>query len=143
MGQCGQTFVVKRNRTLHRFRWFSRRQENKKSLQQLWNAISGLAKKCKSEGQTKSLVYDIFILSIDKKEAQKRLCTESKGSPEEAVHFAVEFKESLYRQAEYAEFKVERKSQPNSVLAITNNAKFAFDAAHITVHHSKFPNARQ
>ena len=83
--QREQTFVVKRNRTLQRFRFFSRKQDNKESLQQFWNALNGFAAKCKLEGRTNSLVYDIFNLSMHNEAVQERLCTEPKDSPEEAL----------------------------------------------------------
>ena len=62
--QCEQTFVVKRNRTLGRYRFFSRKQENRESLQHFWNALNGLAAKRQFEEQTNSLVCKTFILSM-------------------------------------------------------------------------------
>ena len=93
--QYEQTFVVKRNRTPDRFRFFSRKHENRESRQQFWNALKGLTPKREFEGQTNSLVDDIFTLNMHKKAVQERLCTEPNGSPEDALQFAVAFKEGI------------------------------------------------
>ena len=99
LNQCGRTIVVKRNRTLDRFRFLSREQETKKSLQQVWNAVNGFDVKSEFEGQTNSFVYNIFFLNMLNKVVQERLCTERKGVPEEVLNFAVAFEEGFKRQS--------------------------------------------
>ena len=72
--------------TLDRLTFLSRKQKSNESLQQFWNALTGLASKRALEGQTESLILDVFILNMNNKKMQERLCTEPK-EPEEALRF--------------------------------------------------------
>ena len=56
----GQAFVVKWNRTLDRFRFFSRKQETNESLQQFWNALNGLAVSSKNKPATWCMKYSFW-----------------------------------------------------------------------------------
>ena len=53
----------------------------------------------------------------------KRFFTEPKGSPDNALQFAVAFEKGLKRQVSYVEFNLETKSETVSVRAITNAGK--------------------
>ena len=64
----------------------------------IWNALSGLAATCEFEGQTSSLVNDIFILNMHITAVQEKLCTEPKYIPEEALQFAVVIEKTVKRQ---------------------------------------------
>ena len=103
-----------------------RNKENKEALQQVWNALSGLAAKCTFEGQVNNLIYDIFALNLHTKALQERLSTEPKGTPVEMLQFAVAFEEGLKRQASNEDCKLEVKSEPISVSAITQTGKVCF-----------------
>ena len=53
-------FETRRNRTLGRHKFFSRKQKENESLHQFWNVLIGLASKCDFGNQSESLVYDIL-----------------------------------------------------------------------------------
>ena len=91
-------FEVRRNRTLDRHAFFSRKQQPAESLHQYWNILNGLASKCDFGEQTQSLVYDIFVLNMSNKQVQERLCTEPKEDSAAALQFAIAFEEGLRRQ---------------------------------------------
>ena len=103
-----------------------RNKENKEALQQFWNALNGFAAKCNFEGQVNNLIYDIFALSLHNKAMQERLCTAPKGTPDEMLQFAVAFEEGLKRQASNENCKLEVKSKPISVSAITKTGTVCF-----------------
>ena len=68
---CIECFRKKRNKTLHRHRFFSRLQQPGETLFQFWHALNGLAAMCGSEEITSTLVLDMFILHMNKKGARK------------------------------------------------------------------------
>ena len=142
LNQCGRTIVVKRNRTLDRFRFLSREQETKKSLQQVWNAVKGFDVKSEFEGQTNSFVYNIFFLNMLNKAVQERLCTERKGAPKEVLHFAVAFEEGFKRQTLYRKCSLEVDSEPISVSAITNTGKVCFGCGAPIFTQQHFPKCK-
>ena len=119
LDQCGQTFVVKRIKTLEKIRFFSCRQETKESLHNFWNAFNGFAVQCEFEGQTNSLVYAIFFLSMNNQAVLERLCTEPKGTPEEAFQLAVANEKGLKGQTSYGDCELEVKSEPICVCSET------------------------
>ena len=69
--------------------------ENKESLHQFWNTLNGLAAKFEIEGQTNSLVYDIFILNMHNKAVHETLCTEHNDSPDETLEISIAFAEGI------------------------------------------------
>ena len=77
---CEETFQRPRNRTLDRFKFFSRKQQPNESLRQFWNALTGLAARCEFDQQTEGLIMDAFIQNMHNKTVQERLCTDSKKS---------------------------------------------------------------
>ena len=112
MDNCKETFDTKRNRTLDRFRFLSRKQTQTETLEPFWHSLNGLAAKCDFGGQTESLVHDIFILNMRNPVVQERLCTEPKATPKEALEFAIAFEEGSLRQKLYGEAKIEIKIEP-------------------------------
>ena len=109
---CEDTFNTKRNRTLDRFRFLSRKQKQTESLEQFWHALNGMAADCDFGAQTESLVHDIFILNMKNLTVQERLCTEPKTNPKDALEFAIAFEEGSLRQKSYGESKIAIKQEP-------------------------------
>ena len=95
---CEQTFRKQRNRTLERYKFFSRKQQNNETLRQFWNALTGLAARCDFDNQTESLIMDAFIQSVHNKTVQERLCIEPEENPQEALRFAVALEEGISHQ---------------------------------------------
>ena len=87
--EANQAFQIKKNRTLERHAFLSRKQMEGESLEQFWNVLNGMAAKCELNELTKTLVYDVFILNMRNTIVQERLLTEPKEDPEEALQFAV------------------------------------------------------
>ena len=77
-------FKVKRNRTMDRFLFLTRKQGEQETLEQFWNALNGLASICELQGLTRSLVHDVFIVNMRNTAVQERLCTEPREDPEDA-----------------------------------------------------------
>ena len=92
-------FQIKRNRTLDRHKFFSRTQQPGETLQQSWHTLNGLAALCDFGEITTTLVLDMFILHMNNKKVQK-LRTEPR-EPEQALEFAIAFKEGVKRQKSY------------------------------------------
>ena len=114
---CKDTFDTKRNRTLDRFRFLSRKQMASETLEQFWHALNGLASECDFGAQTESLVHDIFILNMKNLAVQEKLCTEPKTNPKDALEFAIAYEEGTLRQKSYGESKVTIKSEPICTVA--------------------------
>ena len=112
MRNCKETFDVKRNRTLDRFRFLSRKQMPAETLEQFWHSLNGMAAECDCGGQTESLVHDISILNMRNSTVQEKLCTEPKKTPKEALDFTIAFEEGSLRQKSYEETKLEIKANP-------------------------------
>ena len=74
------TFRKHRNRTLDRFKFFSRKQQPNETLRQFWNVLKRLAARCEFEQQTENLIMDTFFQNMHNKILQQRLCTEPKKS---------------------------------------------------------------
>ena len=92
---CNECFQTRRNRTMDRHTFLSKKQRPIESLHQFWNAFNGLAAKCNFDNQTEGLVYDIFVLNMSNKQVQEQLCTESKETPAEALLFVIAFEDWL------------------------------------------------
>ena len=97
---CIECFRKKRNRTLDRHRLFSRHQQQGESLFQFWHALNGLAALCDFGEITPTLLLDMFILHMNNKKVQEKLCTEPK-EPDQALEFALAFGEGIQRQKAY------------------------------------------
>ena len=118
---CKDTFDTKRNRTLDRFRFLSRKQMASETLEQFWHSLKGLASECDFGAQTESLVHDIFILNMKNLAVQEKLCTEPKTTPKDALEFAIAYEEGTLRQKSYGENKVTIKSEP--ICTVTGKKK--------------------
>ena len=135
------TFDIKRNRTLDRFRFLPRKQMQTETLEQFWHSLNGLAAECDFGAQTESLVHDIFILNMKNLTVQERLCTEPKKTPEEALDFAIAFEEGTLRQKSYGETKIEIKAEP---ICAINKKKDCLRCgiANFTIEHLKVCRAK-
>ena len=71
--KCDRTFRKQRNRTLKRFKFFYRKQQNIETLRQFWKALTELADRCDFENQTESLIMDAVIQNMHNKTMQERL----------------------------------------------------------------------
>ena len=71
--------------------------------------LNGLAARCDFGNQTEGLVHDIFVLNMNNKQIQEKLCTESKENPAEALQFAIAFEDGLKRQKSYGYISQEPK----------------------------------
>ena len=73
---CTECFQTRRNRILDRHIFLSRKQKSTETLHQFWIALNGLAARCGFGDQTEGLVHDIFVLNMNNKQIQEKLCTE-------------------------------------------------------------------
>ena len=121
---CNECFQIRRNRTLYRHVFLSRKQKPSESQNQFWDALNGLAAKCDFSDQTESLVHDIFVLNMANKQVQEKLCTEPKETPAEALQFAIVFEDSLKRQKSYGYINQEPRVKDEPVCAVsTSNSR--------------------
>ena len=90
---CENCFIIPRNRTLDRYEFFSKKQQQIETLRQFWNVLTGLAAICDFGEQTNSLIKDAYIQNMSNKTVQQRLSPEPEEEPEEALRFAVAFEE--------------------------------------------------
>ena len=61
---CEQTLRKQRNRTLERYKFFSRKHQNNETLRQFWNALTSLAARRYFEQQTEILIMGAFIQNM-------------------------------------------------------------------------------
>ena len=121
MQNCAECFQIRRNRTLDRHTFLSRKQKPAETLNQFWNALNGLAARCNFGDQTESLVHDIFVLNMANKQVQEKFCTEPKETPAEALQFAIAFEDGLKRQKSYGYINQEPKVKEEPICAISSN----------------------
>ena len=98
LANCKSTFDTKRNKTLDRFRFLSRKEMPSETLEQFWHSVNGLESECDFGAQSDSLVHDIFILIMKNLAVQEKLCTEPKASLKDALDFAIAYEEDTLRQ---------------------------------------------
>ena len=108
---CPECFQTRRNRTLDRHTFLSRKQKPTESLHQFWKILNGLAAKCDFGSQTEGLVSDIFVLNMANKQIREKLCTEPKDNPNEALQFAIAFEDELRRQKTYGYIAQDQKQK--------------------------------
>ena len=96
--RCENCFYIARNRTLDRHKFLSRKQQANELLQQFWHALNGLASKCELGEITQTLVHDVFILNMNNKKVQEKLCVEPFNEPQEALQYAISYEEGIKRQ---------------------------------------------
>ena len=118
---CLECFQIRRNRTLDRHTFLSRKQKPSETLHQFWNVLNGLAAKCDFGNQTEGLVYDIFVLNMANKQVQEKLCTEPKDNPADALQFAIAFEDGLKRQRTYGYINQEPKVKMEPVCSISGS----------------------
>ena len=85
LNNCHSCFHLERNRTLDRHIFLSRKQLSTESLQQFWHALNGLAARCELGEITQTLVHAVFILNMNNKKVQERLCVEPFANPVDAL----------------------------------------------------------
>ena len=76
--------------TLQRFK-FSSRKQKEETLRQFSNDFSSFTAKCNFGAITESLVKDVFIVNMNKKEVQQKMCTRLKTTTKENIQFAVAY----------------------------------------------------
>ena len=108
-------FPNTKNRILDRHSFLSRKQKPNETLNQFWNNLNGLAARYDFGNQTEGLVPDIFILLMNKKQVQEKLCTEPKETPAEALQFAIAFEDGLKRQSSYGHINQEPRVKDEPV----------------------------
>ena len=96
--RCVNCFHVARNRTVDRHKFLSRKQQPDESLQQFWHSLNGLASRCELGKNTENFVHDVFILNMNNKKFQDKLCVEPYENPQDALQFAVSYDEGIKRQ---------------------------------------------
>ena len=138
--RCENCFYIARNRTLDRHKFLSRKQQANESLQQFWHALNGLASKCELGEFTQTLVHDVFILNMNNKKVQEKLCVEPFNDPQEALQYAISYEEGIKRQRSMgigvAEgSKATKKTEP--VCAVDNRECFRCGAGNFTTDHIK------
>ena len=140
---CIDCFRKKRNRTLDRHRFFSRLQQPGETLFQFWHALNGLAALWDLGKITSTLVLGMFILHMNNKKVQEKLCTEPK-EPDQALEFAIAFEEGVKRQKAYGTQAPEPrksvvKSEPVYAVDKTNPREcYRCVAANFTMEHVNF-----
>ena len=137
---CNECFQIRRNRTLDRHVFLSRKRKPSESLNQFWNALNGLAAKCDFGDQKESLVHDISVFNMANKQVQEKLCTEPKETPTEALQFASAFEDGLKRQKSYNYINQEPRVKDEPVCAVsTSNSRECWrcGAANSTPDHLK------
>ena len=98
LNNCQSCFHKERNRTLDRHNFLSRKQLPTESLQQIWHALNGLAARCELGNFTQTLVHDVFILNMNNKIFQERLCVEPFANPADALPYPISYEERMRRQ---------------------------------------------
>ena len=147
---CTESFQIRRNRTLDRHTFLSRKQKPNETLHQFWNILNGLAARCDFGNQTEWLVYDIFVLNMANKQVQEKLCVKLKDNPADAIQFAIAFEDGLSRQRTYCYINQEPKVKDQQVFSVRgatqNNRKcWRCGAANCTLDHlncCKAPDSR-
>ena len=114
---CEQAFVEPRNRTLERYKFLTRKQEQNKTVHQFWHTIIGMAAKCAFGEQTDGLIMNTFIQNMNNKMVQQKLCTEPKEEPHEAFRFAVAYVQGISQHKTFETGARETKAETVSAVA--------------------------
>ena len=142
-----ECFQTRRNRTLDRHIFLSRKQKPTETLHQFWNVLNGLAARCDFGNQTVGLVHEIFVLNKNNKHVQEKLCSEPKENPAEALQFAIAFEDSLKRQKSYGYISQEPKIKEEPICVVSTSQQrecWRCRAGNFTLDHlskCKAPNA--
>ena len=81
--ECNNAFQKKRVRLMDRIKFLNRKQNEDESLEQLRDALNGIASNCDFDTQTTGLVYGIFVSNMKNMVVQERLFTEPLPSNKE------------------------------------------------------------
>ena len=93
-------------------------------MRHFWNELNGLAARCNFGNITESLVKDVFIVNINNKDVQQKLCTESKNTIADTIQFAKSYEERALRQQSFDKLdKPNIKPEPNEINNITTGKK--------------------
>ena len=121
---CKDCFEKPKNETLDRFKFLSRKQKENETLRQIWNELNGLAARCNFGTVTESLVKDVFIVNMNNKEVQQKLCTEPKTTIADTIQFAISYEEGSLRQQTFDKLdKPNIKVEPNEINNINTGTK--------------------
>ena len=121
---CKECFEKPKNETLDRFKFLSRKQKENETLRQFWNYLNGLAAKCNFGNITESLVKDVFIVNLNNKDVQQKLCTKPKSTIADTIQFAISYEEGALRQQSFEKMdKPNIKPEPNEINNITSGTK--------------------
>ena len=113
---CKDCFEKPKNETLDRFKFLSRKQKENETLRQFWNELNRLAAKCNFGTITESLVKDVFIVNMNNKDVQQKLCTEPKSTIADNIQFAISYEEGALRQQSFEKMnKPNIKPEPNEI----------------------------
>ena len=85
------------------------------SLQQFWQTLNGLTARCELREFTQTLVHDVFILNMNNKKVQERLCVKPFANPQDALQYAMSYGEGMKRQKSMGTSVVDQpkvKSEP-------------------------------
>ena len=121
---CKDCFEKPKKETLDRFKFLSRKQKENETLRQFWNEINGLAANCNFGNITESLVKDVFIVNMNNKDVQQKLCTEPKSTIADTIQFAISYEEGALQQQSFEKMdKPNIKPEPNEINNITPGTK--------------------
>ena len=101
MKNCKVCSENPKNQRLDRFKFLSRKRQEKETLRQFWIELNGLAAKCNFGGIAESLVKDVFIVSMINKDVQQKWRTEPKTTVQESIEFAIAYEEGTIRQKSF------------------------------------------
>ena len=140
---CNEAFQTRRNRTMDRYTFLSRKQKPTESLHQFWNALNGLAAKGNFGNQTEGLVYDILVLNMSNEQVMEKLCTEPKETPAEALQFTIASEDRLKRQKTNGYIGQESDIKEEAICAVSGSSQNAREcwrrgAGNFTIEYLKF-----
>ena len=87
---CVALFQKERNETYEMYQMLSRKQKEGERLESFYAELSGMAARCNLGTQERKMVRDIFIFNMRNRDAQNKLCRETK-TPEEALRIAMSY----------------------------------------------------
>ena len=137
MKEGESAFKVKRNRTMDRFLFLTRKQGEQETLEQFWNALNGLASICELQGLTKSLVHDVFIVNMRNTAVQERLCTEPRDDPEDALKFAIAFEQGVQQKNNIGKVLCIKEEPIFAVTKDTPRSCYRCGASNFKIEHLK------
>ena len=141
--RCVNCFHVAYNRTLDRHKFLSRKQQPDESLQQFWHSLNGLASRCELGEITQTLFHDVFILNMNNKKVQEKLCVELYENPQDALQYTISYEEGIKRQKSMGvgvseNSKVAVKSEPTYAVDRANKREcFRCGAGNFLIDHIK------